>query len=258
MGIDQRCQPTTGREDLDMKDDRRRRHKRAVLLPDTNPRRFVVKSRPRLSKLTDYPELDFAAYERRLASLQGVLQLIQQAYLGSSERALIVLEGWDTAGKGGVVRRLGWALDGVGAAGCGGRECCLAARTQSGSRHPAGGEAAKETGCQEKDAGCGPPGSIAAGSLSRPNCSTSARTKGCVCSYPGALIVSGGGTVRDQLSLAVTIIFCWRLNSRRRLSRRCVGSTRLSGSNKLPKANHRKSGRAQTMRAPEMRSPGRT
>jgi AMP-polyphosphate phosphotransferase len=111
MGIDQRCHPTTGREDLDMKDDRRRRHKPAVLLPDTNPRRFVVKSRPRLSKLTDYPELDFAAYERRLASLQGVLQLIQQAYLGSSERALIVLEGWDTAGKGGVVRRLGWALD---------------------------------------------------------------------------------------------------------------------------------------------------
>jgi len=95
-----------------MKDDRRRRRKpRAVLLPDTNPRRFVVTRRPRLSKLTDYPELDFADYERRLASLQGVLQLIQQAYLGSSERALIVLEGWDTAGKGGVVRRLGWALD---------------------------------------------------------------------------------------------------------------------------------------------------
>ena len=95
-----------------MKDDRRRRRKpRAVLLPDTSPRRFVVTRRPRLSKLTDYPELDFADYERRLASLQGVLQLIQQAYLGSSERALIVLEGWDTAGKGGVVRRLGWALD---------------------------------------------------------------------------------------------------------------------------------------------------
>jgi AMP-polyphosphate phosphotransferase len=99
-------------ETLAMKDDRRRRRKpRAVVLPHTNPRRFVVKHRPRLSKLTDYPELDFADYERRLASLQGVLQLIQQAYLGSSERALIVLEGWDTAGKGGVVRRLGWALD---------------------------------------------------------------------------------------------------------------------------------------------------
>jgi polyphosphate kinase 2 (PPK2 family) len=37
--------------------------------------------------------------------------MIQQAYLGTSERAIIVLEGWDTAGKGGVVRRLGWALD---------------------------------------------------------------------------------------------------------------------------------------------------
>ena len=62
-----------------MKDDRRRHRKpRAVLLPDTNPRRFVVTRRPRLSKLTDYPELDFADYERRLASLQGVLQLIQR------------------------------------------------------------------------------------------------------------------------------------------------------------------------------------
>src|SRR5262249_52099183 len=59
-----------GAEKLAMKDDRRRRRKpRGVLLPDTNPRRFVVARRPRLSKLTDYPELDFADYERRLASL---------------------------------------------------------------------------------------------------------------------------------------------------------------------------------------------
>ena len=36
---------------------------------------------------------------------------MQQAYLGTTHRAVIVLEGWDTAGKGGVVRRLGWALD---------------------------------------------------------------------------------------------------------------------------------------------------
>jgi polyphosphate kinase 2 (PPK2 family) len=55
--------------------------------------------------------MDFADYERRLTSLQGTLQLVQQAYLGTLERALIVLEGWDTAGKGGLVRRLGWALD---------------------------------------------------------------------------------------------------------------------------------------------------
>jgi AMP-polyphosphate phosphotransferase len=72
---------------------------------------FVVTSRPQLTKRTEHPKIDFADYERRLASLQELLQLIQQAYLGTSERGLLVLEGWDTAGKGGVVRRLGWALD---------------------------------------------------------------------------------------------------------------------------------------------------
>ncbi len=72
---------------------------------------FAVMGRPRLAEIAEHPKMDFAAYERRLSSLQGELQLIQQAYLGTAERALIVLEGWDTAGKGGVVRRLGWALD---------------------------------------------------------------------------------------------------------------------------------------------------
>ena len=43
--------------------------------------------------------------------MQSTVQAIQQAYLGTRERAVVVLEGWDTAGKGGVVRRLGWALD---------------------------------------------------------------------------------------------------------------------------------------------------
>ena len=55
--------------------------------------------------------MDFSDYERRLADLQETLQRVQQTYLGTHERAVIVLEGWDTAGKGGVVRRLGWALD---------------------------------------------------------------------------------------------------------------------------------------------------
>jgi len=72
---------------------------------------FLVTGRPQLAKLTEHPKMNFADYERRLASLQELLQLIQQAYLGTSERGLLVLEGWDTAGKGGVVRRLGWALD---------------------------------------------------------------------------------------------------------------------------------------------------
>ena len=58
-----------------------------------------------------FPKVDFSDYERRLVDLQETLQRIQQAYLGTPHRAVIALEGWDTAGKGGVVRRLGWALD---------------------------------------------------------------------------------------------------------------------------------------------------
>ena len=78
---------------------------------DMKPEHFVVEGRPRLADITQHPAMEFADYERRLTSLQGVLQLIQQAYLATGDRALIVLERWDTAGKGGIVRRLGWALD---------------------------------------------------------------------------------------------------------------------------------------------------
>jgi polyphosphate kinase 2 (PPK2 family) len=72
---------------------------------------FVVSGRPRLATIKRFPEAKFADYERRLGELQDTLRRVQQAYLGTSHRAIIVLEGWDTAGKGGVVRRLGWALD---------------------------------------------------------------------------------------------------------------------------------------------------
>src|SRR6516225_2457531 len=72
---------------------------------------FIVVKRPTLAKITKHPTIEFANYERRLKSMQSVMQSIQQTYLGTRERAVIVLEGWDTAGKGGIVRRLGWALD---------------------------------------------------------------------------------------------------------------------------------------------------
>src|ERR1700688_3147965 len=72
---------------------------------------FIVNKRPRLAAIEDFPKVDLSDYERRLSELQETLQRVQQAYLGTSQRAVIVLEGWDTAGKGGVVRRLGWALD---------------------------------------------------------------------------------------------------------------------------------------------------
>ena len=72
---------------------------------------FVVSKRPRLSSITKHRKIAQDDYERRLASMQSTIQAIQQAYLGTRERAVMVLEGWDTAGKGGIVRRLGWALD---------------------------------------------------------------------------------------------------------------------------------------------------
>src|SRR6201998_3217359 len=72
---------------------------------------FVVTGRPGLAAIERFPEVEFADYERRLAEMQQTLQRVQQAYLDTPRRAIIVLEGWDTAGKGGVVRRLGWALD---------------------------------------------------------------------------------------------------------------------------------------------------
>jgi AMP-polyphosphate phosphotransferase len=72
---------------------------------------FVVSGRTKLAAIKRFPIVEFADYERRLSTMQDTLQLVQQAYLSTSHRAVIVLEGWDTAGKGGVVRRLGWALD---------------------------------------------------------------------------------------------------------------------------------------------------
>ena len=72
---------------------------------------FVVAKRPKLAAITKHnPKIDSPTTSGGCA-LQAELQLIQQAYLGTPERALLVLEGWDTAGKGGIVRRLGWALD---------------------------------------------------------------------------------------------------------------------------------------------------
>jgi AMP-polyphosphate phosphotransferase len=72
---------------------------------------FVVSKRPRLGSTIKHGNVEFSDYEGRLTSMQSSIQAIQQAYLGTRERAVVVLEGWDTAGKGGIVRRLGWAMD---------------------------------------------------------------------------------------------------------------------------------------------------
>jgi len=73
--------------------------------------KFLVKGRPSLSSIGDGHHVDCKDYERKIVPLQKTLQSIQQAYLSTHEHAVIVLEGWDTAGKGGVIRRMGWTLD---------------------------------------------------------------------------------------------------------------------------------------------------
>lgn len=73
--------------------------------------KFIVSKRLRLREIARFPKMSIADYEQRLKPLHNKLQMIQQAYLGTAERAVVVLEGWDTAGKGGLVRRLAWALD---------------------------------------------------------------------------------------------------------------------------------------------------
>ena len=61
---------------------------------------FVVTGRHRLAAIQHFPAVESAEYERRRAEMQETLRRVQQAYLGTSHRAVIVLEGWDAAGKG--------------------------------------------------------------------------------------------------------------------------------------------------------------
>lgn len=51
------------------------------------------------------------AYEEALAERQHRLVLLQRAYLMQGRSAVIVLEGYDAAGKGGLIRRIAWTLD---------------------------------------------------------------------------------------------------------------------------------------------------
>ncbi|OYU14845.1 MAG: polyphosphate kinase [Alphaproteobacteria bacterium PA4] len=50
-------------------------------------------------------------YEARLATLQQQLELIQAAYIVQGHRGIVAVEGWDAAGKGGLIKRLMAPLD---------------------------------------------------------------------------------------------------------------------------------------------------
>lgn len=51
------------------------------------------------------------AYEKALTERQHQLVLVQRAYARQGRSAIVVLEGWDAAGKGGIIRRIAWATD---------------------------------------------------------------------------------------------------------------------------------------------------
>jgi polyphosphate kinase 2 (PPK2 family) len=70
-----------------------------------------AKETPRLSSVDMSPRLGKKHYLKALKELQGRLATIQQTYLFSGAKAVIVFEGWDAAGKGGTIRRMSAALD---------------------------------------------------------------------------------------------------------------------------------------------------
>lgn len=51
------------------------------------------------------------SYKEKLKSRQAKLLLLQRAYARCGRKAILVLEGWDASGKGGIIRRIAWALD---------------------------------------------------------------------------------------------------------------------------------------------------
>ncbi len=66
---------------------------------------------PHLGDVDLHCRIETEAYLAQLADLQRKLTQMQQAYLLSGRKAVIVFEGWDAAGKGGTIRRLSQAFD---------------------------------------------------------------------------------------------------------------------------------------------------
>ena len=66
---------------------------------------------PSLADVDLSPHLENHEYEDRIQRAQHRLREVQLAYLYERRRALVVLEGWDAAGKGGAIRRLTGSMD---------------------------------------------------------------------------------------------------------------------------------------------------
>ena len=65
----------------------------------------------RLKDFDKATEIKRQDYDKRLLELQYRLQLIQAAYITQGLSGIIAIEGWDAAGKGGLIQRLTGELD---------------------------------------------------------------------------------------------------------------------------------------------------
>ena len=65
----------------------------------------------RLKSLKPLPGRTEQENEKLLDQHQDMLVRIQQAYLFTGHRAVVVFEGMDAAGKGGTIRRISWKMD---------------------------------------------------------------------------------------------------------------------------------------------------
>ena len=65
----------------------------------------------RLASLDMSLKLKHKVYDKALEKLQRQLREVQLAYMRDRQRAVVVFEGWDASGKGGVIRRMAYALD---------------------------------------------------------------------------------------------------------------------------------------------------
>ncbi len=68
-------------------------------------------SKRRLDDLKPFKPIERSDYEARLVELQHQLELLQAAYIVQGLRGIVAVEGWDSAGKGGLIKRLVAPLD---------------------------------------------------------------------------------------------------------------------------------------------------
>ncbi|MGE0745392.1 MAG: polyphosphate kinase 2 family protein [Rhodospirillales bacterium] len=64
------------------------------------------KKRPRLDDFEDGPRMKKAESDARLHELSFQMRRVLLAYVRLRRRAIVVLEGWDAAGKGGAIKRM--------------------------------------------------------------------------------------------------------------------------------------------------------